>query len=110
DLDRASGLVARLEGPFPGRGIPDLDRGGERLGLRDALPADDRRGPFGLEAEHPRRGAAPAPLELLVALPGRGDVAGVPDRERVNVRRAAAESRRDLVGDRLLPFDPIRVD
>ena len=57
---------------------------------------DDRRGPAGLVAQHPRGAGGPAAGQVLaVAHPVGGDIARVPDRQAVHVR-CVAERVHDL--------------
>src|SRR3990170_6005288 len=52
--DQAPRLVARRLGLLPGSGVPDPDRGRDRLGLPYRAPPHDGSGPLGLPPEHPR--------------------------------------------------------
>ncbi len=105
--DRALGLLRRGDRLLPRRRVPDPDRGRDRLRILDRLPEHDRRRALRLEAEEPRRLVDHARLEVLgVAEPMARDVAGVPDRNEVQVGRAA-ERVADLERRGLLPLEPV---
>src|SRR5688572_25917816 len=89
-IDQAFGFVAGGGGALPARGIADADGGGDSLGVRDRLAADDRRGAGGLEAPHARvvRGAVYLGGEREAA-PVGGDIAGVAHGDRENLGRVA---------------------
>ena len=114
-LDAAAGLVAGRLGLLPRGGVADADRGGDGLGVVDGVAEHDRRGAGGLEAPHPRgpggrAGAASRRRGVLaVAPPVGGDVAGVADRQAVDVGRVA-ERVDDLERRGLLALDAGRVD
>ena len=109
--DQAARVVARVERLGPARRVADPDRG--RDGRR--LPHHLRRctigaAPDGLEPVHLRRARGVAGREVLaVAHPVGGDVAGVADRQAVDVGRVA-ERRHDLERGRLLAVQPVDVD
>src|SRR4051794_27574011 len=109
-VDRAAGLVARRDRAVPARGVADPDRGGERLGVQHGLAQHEGRRALGLPTEHagPAR-RAPEILVLGVALPVRGDVAGVADGQAVHVGRVT-ERLDDLERRGLLALDAEGVD
>src|SRR5450759_1844959 len=113
-IDPATRLVACLYGLPPRRGVADPDGGGNGLRVVDGVALDDRRRTLGLEPPHPgqlRCGAwlFTAAVVLAVATPVGRDVAGVADREAVDIR-CVAQHVDDLEGRRLLALDPRRVD
>src|SRR6478735_6353088 len=116
-LDAATGLVAGGDGLLPRRRVADADRGRDGLGVVDRVAEDDRRGTGSLEAPHPgqvgrrSRGRVGDGLGevLAVATPVRRDVAGVADREAVDVG-GVAERVDDLEARGLLALDACRVD
>src|SRR5262249_9200930 len=105
-LDDAARLVARGGGALPARRIADADRGGDRLRRLHDVSEDDGRRAGRLKAHHARRLRDAALRRVFrVALPVRGDVARVADRDAVVVRRAP-ERVAYLERRRLLTLDP----
>ena len=106
----AVGLVARLQGELPRRGVADADRARDGVGIAHRLAAHDRRRARGLEAEHPRHPRGVARRDVLaVAARVRGVVARVADRDEVEVGRVA-EHLDDLERRGLLALDAVVVD
>ena len=109
-VDQAAGLVAGGDGAGPGRRVADPDRGGDRrrrrAPARRARSARRRRPGSRTSAA---RALTPVGGVLAVALPVRRDVAGVADRQAVDVGRVA-ERVDDLERGRLLALDAVRVD
>ena len=101
--DRAARGREGLHRLLPAGRVADPDRARDRLRVRDRLADHQRRGALGLEAEQPRRGA-----HLLEALPVRGDVARVADRDAERVE--LAERVEHLERGRLLALQAERVD
>ena len=94
-LDAAARLVARRHGLLPRRRVADADRGRDRLGVVDRV-AERRCGAAPAAWKpHMRRCVAgrlaltAARRVLAVAPPVRRDVAGVADRQAVDVGRVA---------------------
>ncbi len=109
-VDEAAGLVAGRQGVVPGGRVADADGGGDGGRVPDDLAAHQGRGAGGLEAPHARgAGGGAVGRVLAVALPVRGDVARVADRQDVDVG-GVAEHVHDLERGGLLALDPHRVD
>ena len=88
--DRALRRGHRAHRLLPARRVADPDRARDRLGVLDRLAVTSGADALGLPAQHPRRRA-----RLLKALPVRGDVARVADRdaERVDLADLVDASR-----------------
>src|SRR5579862_5199965 len=108
-LESAAGFLDRGDGAVP-RGRPaDPDRGRDGLRPIDRMSQDEGRRSSRLEPPHLRPGGHDiARVVLDEAAPVRGDVAGVPDRDREHVR-GAPERVADLEGAGLLALDPVRI-
>src|SRR6266704_2925848 len=109
-LDQAAGGVPGVECLGPRGRVANPDRGRDRGRLGDHRTVHDRGGAGRLEAVHLRGpGGVPGGEVLLVPHPVRGDVAGVADRQALDVRRLS-ERLDDLENRRLLAVQPVRVD
>ena len=95
---------------LPAGRVANPDGRGNGLRLLHDVVEKNRRGTGRLESGHARQLRGPAELvEFAVALPVSRDVAGVADRQNVDIRRVA-QFLDDFEGRRFLSFDPERID